>query len=132
MDEAKLSSTWHPSESGWWWGRATRVIDTTEDGKSLDYTITEFPFFSFTLGDLHPHVMSLPFFLIAATLIFNFMLSPNKVGKVWGFPKGSSLLVLTTLSLSLGALGFINFIDLVTLWFIFTAVTFVKTYAATN
>ena len=132
MDEAKLSPTWHPSESGWWWRRATRVIDTTEDGKSLDYTITEFPFFSFTLGDLHPHVMSLPFFLIAATLIFNFMLSPNKVGKVWGFPKGSSLLVLATLSLSLGALGFINFIDLVTLWFIFTAVTFVKTYAATN
>ncbi|PZC50768.1 MAG: putative membrane protein [Chloroflexi bacterium] len=131
LDDAKLSSTWHPSESGWWWWRATRVIDTTEDGQSLDYTITEFPFFSFTLGDLHPHVMSLPFFLVAATLIFNFMLSPNKVGKVWGFPKGSSLLALTALSLSMGALGFINFIDLVTLWFIFTAVTFVKTYGGT-
>jgi uncharacterized membrane protein len=31
----------------WWWWRATRVIDTVVDGQSLDYTITEFPFFSF-------------------------------------------------------------------------------------
>ncbi len=45
----------------WWWWRATRVIDTLSGGQSLDYTITEFPIFSFILGDLHPHVMNLPF-----------------------------------------------------------------------
>ncbi|PKB81655.1 MAG: hypothetical protein BZY88_06140, partial [SAR202 cluster bacterium Io17-Chloro-G9] len=33
----------------WWWWRSTRVIDTLADGQSLDYTITEFPFFSFIL-----------------------------------------------------------------------------------
>ena len=35
----------------WWWWRATRVIPGT---------ITEFPAFSFVLGDLHAHVMVLP------------------------------------------------------------------------
>lgn len=35
----------------WWWWRATRVIPGT---------ITEFPAFSFLLGDLHAHVMVLP------------------------------------------------------------------------
>ena len=39
-----------PSEFWWWW-HATRVIPGT---------ITEFPAFSFVLGDLHAHVMVLP------------------------------------------------------------------------
>ena len=38
-----------PDQYLWWW-RATRVIDTVMDGRSLDYTITEFPMFSFLLG----------------------------------------------------------------------------------
>ena len=45
----------------WWWFRSTRVIDTlAPDGASLDYTITEFPAFSFILGDLHAHVLAIP------------------------------------------------------------------------
>ena len=51
---------WFPGEPWWWW-RATRVIDTVREGQSLDYTITEFPLFSFALGDLHPHMLSLAF-----------------------------------------------------------------------
>ena len=42
-----------PGDHLWWW-RATRVIDTVRDGISLDYTITEFPFFSFVLGGPTP------------------------------------------------------------------------------
>ena len=49
------TESWTPNEF-WWWFRATRVINTFVDGNEIDYTIHEFPFFSFMLGDLHPHV----------------------------------------------------------------------------
>ena len=63
-------------DTQWWWFRASRVIDTLADGgQSLDYTITEFPVFSCVLGDLHPHVMSLPFIVLGLALTLNFFLS---------------------------------------------------------
>ena len=60
----------------WWW-RATRVISTFEDGALADYTIHEFPFFSFLLGDLHPHVMSIPFVIMFLTMSWNYLQSPQ-------------------------------------------------------
>lgn len=49
---------WYPDEFWFWW-RASRVIPGT---------ITEFPAFSFILGDLHAHVMAIPATLLAAAL----------------------------------------------------------------
>ncbi len=66
-------------EDNWWWWRATRVIDTLEAGQSLDYTITEFPFFSFLLGDLHPHVLNLPFLLLVLSLGLNLYATPESL-----------------------------------------------------
>ncbi len=69
LGPAFVSPTLGPTEalSPWWWFRASRVIATyTANGKTaLDYTINEFPFFSFLLGDLHPHVLSLPYTMLA-------------------------------------------------------------------
>lgn len=49
----------------WWWWNATRCIqDPGPDGNPVNL-ITEFPFFSFWLGDNHAHVLSLPFLLLA-------------------------------------------------------------------
>ena len=45
-----VSTSWYPTEFWFWW-RATRLIPET---------IIEFPAFSFLLGDLHPHLMSIP------------------------------------------------------------------------
>lgn len=60
------------SESWWWW-RSTRVIhDKTPAGDSLE-VITEFPVFSYLLGDNHPHVMAAPILLLAVTLLLQFM-----------------------------------------------------------
>ncbi len=63
----------------WWWWRASRVIrDRLPDqgykiiGTSFGLQpIDEFPMFSFVLGDMHPHVLALPFILAALALAFN-------------------------------------------------------------
>ncbi len=58
----------------WWWWRASRVIhDKDLLGNSIE-VIDEFPFFSFLLGDMHPHVLGLPFALLAIALALNLLL----------------------------------------------------------
>ena len=129
LDSPQQSSEWYPDESGWWWWRATRVIDTVEDGSSKDYTITEFPFFSFLLGDLHPHVMSLPFVLAWMGLMLNFMLSPIRLGMRWGLPGYDTLISLGIMGLFLGALAFINFVDIAVFGAAFVGITAIKGYS---
>ena len=61
------------SQDHWWWFRASRVIGdyNSADGSALDYTINEFPFFSFILGDVHPHVLALPFVFLTIGYTLN-------------------------------------------------------------
>ena len=67
---------WTPSRAeGTWWWRASRVLqDYTLDGQSKEI-IDEFPFFSFLLADLHPHVISLPFVVMSIYLCFYLFVS---------------------------------------------------------
>ena len=51
------SSAWHPEETHLWWWKTSRVVPPGE--------INEFPLFSFLVGDLHPHVMSIGFVLLS-------------------------------------------------------------------
>ena len=96
-------------EDFWWWFRSTRVIDTlAADGSSLDYTITEFPAFSFVLGDLHAHVLAIPFLLLAICVALNACLSPDRLGWSWLARHPAQA---AALALSGGALAFINFWD---------------------
>ena len=112
-------------DQGWWWWRATRVIDTLVDGQSLDYTITEFPFFSFILGDLHPHVISLPFLLLFLSLALNLFLSSGKVGLDW---LRSNPLEFGAVALALGSLSFINTWDFPTYAALLGLLLFAKAY----
>ncbi|MCX6031353.1 MAG: DUF2298 domain-containing protein [Chloroflexi bacterium] len=58
----------------WWWWRASRVVhDKDLLGNTIE-VIDEFPFFSFLLGDMHPHVLALPFVLLAVGLALNLLL----------------------------------------------------------
>ncbi len=54
---------WYPTEwfSTWW--RATRV--------ATDYDWREFPSFTFVMGDLHAHLLSIPFVLMAMGVALN-------------------------------------------------------------
>jgi YYY domain-containing protein len=79
----QIPGGYSPSESGWFWD-STRVIGTTfvhgRIAPNFDPpTINEFPFFSFILGDLHPHVMALPVTIVVAALGLNVLLAPATI-----------------------------------------------------
>jgi YYY domain-containing protein len=103
-----------PQRGGWWWWRASRVInDYKLDGNSQhnDTTIIdEFPQFSFILGDMHPHVLALPFALLAITLAFNVYVS-RFTFHVSGFKSQiakEQIAKLVVYAVVLGGLGFLN------------------------
>jgi YYY domain-containing protein len=119
-----VSSRWYPDDMWWWW-RASRVIhDKNLAGQSVE-VIDEFPFFSFLLGDNHPHVLTLPFVFLALALALNLLLArPSAQGALESGPLGSGVLTrfkrfLRELwdgspldwllyGLCLGSLGFLN------------------------
>lgn len=98
----------------WWWWRASRVVGQVDPdtGASLDYTINEFPFFSFLLGDLHPHVMALPFFLLVVGVALVVYREGQALLSAAGSREGAARLVL--FGVMAGALGFLNTWDLPT------------------
>ncbi len=62
--------SWIPQRFLWWW-RASRVVNDVGFTGGQQEVIDEFPFFSFLLSDLHPHVLAIPFVLLAIGLAFN-------------------------------------------------------------
>jgi YYY domain-containing protein len=73
FDDATLTPTDKIADfNAWWPSRAVWDSLANEDGTlRQEYAITEFPFFSFLLGDLHPHVLSLPWSLLAVAAALN-------------------------------------------------------------
>ncbi|MDX1688116.1 MAG: DUF2298 domain-containing protein [Candidatus Promineifilaceae bacterium] len=63
----------------WWWWRSSRVIHEhtlagiPEEGLE---PIVEFPGFSFLLGDMHPHVLALPFAFLGLAVALLWWLKP--------------------------------------------------------
>ncbi|MBP6787496.1 MAG: hypothetical protein KA170_07905, partial [Candidatus Promineofilum sp.] len=63
-DPADTDGTPRYLSSEWWWWRTSRVIhEYTLSGRAEEglEPIVEVPAFSYILGDLHPHVLALPF-----------------------------------------------------------------------
>ncbi|MFQ5611784.1 MAG: DUF2298 domain-containing protein [Anaerolineae bacterium] len=65
---------WIPDRFIWWW-RGSRVLTDYNLAGGEQEVIDEFPFFSFLLADVHPHVLALPFVLLAVGLALNLFLS---------------------------------------------------------
>ncbi|MFN2175076.1 MAG: DUF2298 domain-containing protein [Anaerolineales bacterium] len=63
----------------WWWWRASRVIQDFDLAGAPKEIINEFPFFSYLLADMHPHLLVMPFILIAMGFALNLIL-----GGGWG------------------------------------------------
>jgi YYY domain-containing protein len=107
---AESSDEWYPTRFWWWW-RATRI--------GSDWDIQEFPFFSFHFGDLHPHVLALPFTITAVAIAFQLFRSGNGLDSLWIIRHPWRLLVT---ALAIGALGFMNLWDLPTFFLLVAAV----------
>jgi len=115
LAQAPAGGGWLPGLDWWWW-RATRLIQDVNPLGKMPEVIAEFPAFSFILGDLHPHVMALPFGLLALAVAWNLLTAAARL------PEGDTVEVLPGWSiawpalpalpllvpLTVGALGFLN------------------------
>ena len=103
---------WMPERFYWWW-RASRVITEYNLAGVWHEIIDEFPFFSYLLGDLHPHVLAMPFDLLAVGVALNLFMGGWKGETNLGFyrlpvrPAG-----LFFGALVLGGLAFLNTWDI--------------------
>ncbi|MGC1374589.1 MAG: DUF2298 domain-containing protein [Anaerolineales bacterium] len=61
-------------DRSWWWWRASRVVTDYNLQGVQNEIIDEFPAFSYLLGDLHPHVLAMPFGLLVGALALNLYL----------------------------------------------------------
>lgn len=59
-----------------WWASRTVWDELIKENRRIE-SITEFPFFSFWLGDMHPHLMALPFDLLALGLALAMVARPT-------------------------------------------------------
>jgi len=101
-------SAWLPDRYWWWW-RASRVVqDLSLTGNSIEI-IDEFPFFSYLLGDLHPHVLAMPFFLLVAAVALHLYAGGWRTERNWLRLEPVGFL---SIALTVGGLAFINTWDI--------------------
>jgi YYY domain-containing protein len=103
---------WLPDRYLWWW-RASRVVQDTTLLNVPQELIDEFPVFSFILGDLHPHVLSIPFGILAIGVGLN-LFQGGWRGTTWlfGFKIPIKWQGLLFPAVVLGGLAFMNTWDI--------------------
>jgi YYY domain-containing protein len=100
-------------ERFWWWWRASRVVQDYSLTGTWSEIIDEFPFFSYLLGDLHPHVLAMPFDLLAVAVALNLFLGGWKgETRLFGLRLKIDLTGFLFLALMLGGLAFLNTWDI--------------------
>lgn len=115
------STSWVPDRFIWWWRGSRVILDYNLAGQEQEM-IDEMPFFSFLLGDVHPHVLALPFVLPAIALALNLLLKKSRspLNPDTPFWQGIPDLVeavggrteFALYAVCIGALGFLNTWDL--------------------
>ncbi len=113
----------------WWWWQGSRIVqDYDYLWRNKGDVIDEFPFFSFLLGDLHPHVLAMPFAFLGIALALNLLLGSGRGRMRWlGIPLKLSGPAFAFAAVTLGALGFLNTWD-----FPFYVALFAGAYVLTN
>lgn len=132
---ASENTGWMTASRFDWW-QASRVlhdyapIGTAQNPVSQE-VIDEFPAFSFILGDMHPHLLALPFVLLVIALALNLWKAkpsePRERESGTSLPR--RLLALAPwlgIAVALGALGFLNTWDFPIYWALIVAVMLLK------
>lgn len=112
-----------PDRGGWWWWRASRVVTDYNLVGQWDELIDEFPAFSYVLGDLHPHVLAMPFGLLVGALALNLYLGgwkgmtslfKMKITETYEFELNFPVRLegFVLLAVALGGMAFLNTWDL--------------------
>jgi YYY domain-containing protein len=105
-----------PSRSNWWWWQGSRVLQDYDIVGNAKEIIDEFPFFSYFLGDFHPHMLGMPFVITAVAIAYQFFLRLKDVKATENiFQDGKQYLAdaenLWTLVFSLIFIGGISFLN---------------------
>ncbi len=106
-----LGFLFSPFQHGWDYFQASRIIPVPP----TDKMINEFPSFSFFLSDLHPHVMAIPFVLLAVAAAYSLIRSPFGGMQVLGARPGVRGIYWFLLMILFGGLSFMNSWDFPTL-----------------
>ena len=111
-DVPTQTAAWVPDRFWWWW-RASRVIQDYELNGTFREVIDEFPFFSYLLGDLHPHVLAMPFNLMAIAVALNIYFGGwhGRINLFFGELRINKI-GFFTIALVLGGLAFLNTWDI--------------------
>ena len=117
--------SWTPPDF-WWWFHASRVINTFDGVHFIDNTIQEFPFFSFLLGDMHPHVMSIPFIALFIGITLNIYRLPSDFWR--NYRSVYPYAIVLTAAVVLGGLGFNNLWDMPTFAALLIGALAIKAY----
>lgn len=111
-----------------WWGASRVLQDFRIDGQAVE-VIDEFPNFSFVLGDLHPHVLAVPFTLLIIGFCLN-LYNDGMAGGLTLFKRqfGLSKITLAFATLVIMGLVFLNTWDMPVYLSLFCAVYWLKRY----
>ena len=125
VDDSSSGDGWRPTGFWWWWASSRVINSFGSHGEQLDFTIQEFPFFSFLLGDMHPHVMSIPFVLLAFAMAANVLWSKVAWGWKWLTENRAACVGIV---LIIGTAGFINAWDMIVVVPVLAAAVLIKAY----
>jgi YYY domain-containing protein len=116
LAEASGTDKWYPDRAFYWW-RSTRIPSS--------WDIKEYPFFSFLLGDLHPHVMVMPFTLLGMAMAYNLLRAAERIDYAWAMRNWGPFLLA---AIVLGGLSFLNAWTFPALLALVAVVTFARNW----
>jgi YYY domain-containing protein len=103
---------WWDSANGFGWSASRIVCDgprePNHDCPSAVENIDEFPYFSFLLGDFHPHVSALPFTIVALGLALLLLMRRRDDVPLAALRSWSSLLTIAVVGAATGGLYALN------------------------